>query len=50
MTVARAPFGDDPIVVAYGAGVDSTAMLVGLHRLGVRPAMLLFADTGPALH
>ena len=46
MTVASAPFGDDPIVVAYGAGVDSTAMLVGLHRLGVRPAMLLFADTG----
>jgi len=50
MTVASAPFGDDPIVVAYGAGVDSTAMLVGLHCLGVRPAMLMFADTGPALH
>lgn len=35
-----------PLVVAYGAGVDSTAMLVGMHRLGIRPDLILFADTG----
>jgi hypothetical protein len=26
----RASLGHDPIIVAYGAGVDSTAMLIGL--------------------
>lgn len=35
-----------PVAVAYGMGVDSTAMLVGLHRLGIRPDLILFADTG----
>lgn len=34
------------LVVAYGMGVDSTAMLVGLHQRGVRPDLILFADTG----
>ncbi len=34
------------IQVAYGAGVNSTAMLVGLHRQGIRPDRILFADTG----
>jgi hypothetical protein len=33
-------------VVAYGAGVDSTAMLVGLVQRGLRPAAITFADTG----
>ena len=37
---------DQPIVVAYGMGVDSTAMLVGLHQRGIRPDLILFADTG----
>ena len=31
---------------AYGMGVDSTAMLVGLQQRGVRPDLILFADTG----
>lgn len=37
---------DEPVVVAYGAGVDSTAMLIGLKRLGRRVDLILFADTG----
>lgn len=32
--------------VAYGLGVDSTAMLVGLWRRGIRPDFILFADVG----
>jgi hypothetical protein len=35
-----------PFVVAYGQGVDSTAMLLGLHARGQRPDLILFADTG----
>jgi hypothetical protein len=35
-----------PVVVAYGMGVDSTAMLVGLQQRGERPDLILFADTG----
>jgi hypothetical protein len=35
-----------PIVVAYGAGVDSTAMLILLWLAGIRPDLILFADTG----
>jgi hypothetical protein len=35
-----------PLMVAYGMGVDSTAMLVGLHQRGLRPDAILFADTG----
>ena len=35
-----------PLVVAYGQGVDSTAMLVGMWRRGIRPDLILFADTG----
>jgi len=42
----RADFGTDPIIVAYGAGVDSTGILIGLQRAGVRPDLILFADTG----
>lgn len=44
-----------PLVVNFGAGVDSTAILVGLvrlHRLGysaARPDLVLFADTGNEL-
>lgn len=38
---------NEPIVVAYGMGVDSTAMLVGWHAKGLRrPDAILFADTG----
>lgn len=35
-----------PLVVAYGAGVDSTAMLVGMQQRGEVPDLILFADTG----
>jgi 3'-phosphoadenosine 5'-phosphosulfate sulfotransferase (PAPS reductase)/FAD synthetase len=35
-----------PFTVAYGMGVDSTAMLVGLVKHGIRPDLILFADTG----
>jgi hypothetical protein len=33
-------------VIAYGLGVDSTAMLVGLWQRGIRPDLILTADTG----
>jgi hypothetical protein len=35
-----------PLVVSYGMGVDSTAMLVGMYHRGIRPDLILFADTG----
>jgi hypothetical protein len=35
-----------PLTVAYGVGVDSTAMLVEFVRLGIRPELILFADVG----
>lgn len=35
-----------PLLVAYGMGVDSTAVLVRLHQAGIRPDAILFADTG----
>lgn len=34
------------IVVSYGAGTNSTAMLVGMMERGERPDIILFADTG----
>ena len=47
MTGAHAAvFGTDPIIVAYGAGVDSTALLIALRDRGVPVALILFADTG----
>lgn len=33
-------------VVSWGGGVNSTALLIGMHRRGLRPYMILFADTG----
>ena len=39
-------FGADPIVVAYGMGVDSTAMLIGLRDRRVPIDLMMFADTG----
>lgn len=35
-----------PLVVAYGIGVDSTAVLVGYAARGIRPDLILFADVG----
>ena len=38
--------GAGPKIVSFGAGVNSTAMLIGLHERGERPDAILFADTG----
>jgi hypothetical protein len=35
-----------PLIISYGMGVDSTALLVGLAGKGIRPDAILFADTG----
>ena len=35
-----------PVVVCYGGGVDSTAMLIELHKAGIRPDAITFADVG----
>lgn len=35
-----------PVVLAYGLGVDSTALLVELHARGQTPDLVLTADTG----
>jgi len=40
------PRPDCPLVVAYGLGVNSTAMLVEFVKRGITPDMILFADTG----
>jgi hypothetical protein len=37
---------NQPFVVAYGMGVDSTAMLIGFSGIGMRPDLILFADVG----
>lgn len=34
------------IVVSYGVGLDSTAMLVEMRNRGMRPDLILFSDTG----
>ena len=35
-----------PVVVAYGMGVDSTGLLIGMQQRGERLDLILFADTG----
>ncbi len=35
-----------PVIVSFGGGVNSAAMLVGLQERGERPDVVLFADTG----
>jgi 3'-phosphoadenosine 5'-phosphosulfate sulfotransferase (PAPS reductase)/FAD synthetase len=37
---------EEPVFVSYGMGLDSTAVLVGLQVRGIRPDLILFADTG----
>ena len=47
ITTAMMMRADRPIlVVALGLGRDSTALLVLLFELGIRPDLILFADTG----
>lgn len=45
LALAERPYPDCPLVVAYGLGVDSTAMLVEFVHRGIRPDLILFADT-----
>jgi hypothetical protein len=40
------PHPDWPLVVAYGLGVNSTALLVEFAARGIKPDLVLFADTG----
>lgn len=42
----RALLARRPLAVCFGAGVDSTAMLVVLRAAGLRPSIITFADTG----
>jgi hypothetical protein len=35
-----------PLVVAYGAGTNSTAIITGFKERGIRPDYIVFADTG----
>jgi len=37
------------LVVSYGGGVNSTALLIGYAERGIRPDLILFADTGGEL-
>jgi hypothetical protein len=37
---------ETPLVVAYGGGVDSTAMLIGFKQRSIRPDLILTADPG----
>jgi len=34
------------IIVSFGGGTNSTAMLIGMVKLGIKPDCILFADTG----
>lgn len=34
-----------PLQVSWGGGINSTALLIGLQDLGIRPDVILFADT-----
>ena len=40
------PLDGAPVIVCYGGGVDSTAMLIALKREGIAPDLVMFADTG----
>lgn len=42
----RHALGGRKLVVCFGGGVDSTAMLVALKLAGIRPDVITFADTG----
>ncbi|HKP11689.1 MAG TPA: hypothetical protein VJZ91_06245 [Blastocatellia bacterium] len=47
ITTAMMQAADRPLlVVALGLGRDSIAMLVVIYELGIRPDLILFADTG----
>jgi hypothetical protein len=39
----------NPLIVAFGGGINSTAMLIGMQQRQVKPDLILFADTGGEL-
>lgn len=41
----RAALSGRSLALCYGAGLDSTAMIVALHEADIRPAVITFADT-----
>jgi hypothetical protein len=49
MTMHDVVSSDSLVAVSFGAGVDSTAALVGMWSKGIRPDAILFADTGDEL-
>lgn len=40
---------EHPIIVAYGGGTNSAAMMCGFRERGIRPSLILFSDTGGEL-
>ena len=44
-----APDPNSPIIVSYGGGTNSTAMLIAMVLKGIKPDLILFADTGGEL-
>lgn len=44
-----APDPNSPIIVSYGGGTNSTAMLIAMVFKGIKPDLILFADTGGEL-
>jgi len=44
-----APDPNSPIVVSYGGGTNSTALLIAMVLKGIKPDLILFADTGGEL-
>ena len=46
MPTSSIPQGREPVLAAWGAGVDSTAMLIELVERGEPVDHVLFADTG----
>jgi len=37
---------EPPLVVSYGGGTNSTALLIGYAEKGIKPDLIMFADTG----
>ena len=45
-SAAGRPHAEGMLIINYGAGLDSTGVLVGLHQRGVTPDVIIFSDTG----
>lgn len=48
-TAKPQPQANWPVVVSFGGGTNSAAMLIEMQRRGVKPDLILFADTGGEL-